>query len=183
MLREAASPHVLFFFFIFLHVLTFHFFFVTDSCRFKELTCAFKAPQRLILTCPASDRIWHARLARLIFRLDGLKWRKIHALNVLEILASKLFLLFGLFFLGISIWSSANLVFGAISWNWLKQHQQTNKQTNREEWVFTHTILYYHTHHFAKIWRLVTLFIKGLQYDVLRFLWYFLILQMKKGKH
>ena len=142
MLREAAPPHVLFFFFIFLHVLTFHFFFVTDSCRFKELTCAFKARQRLILKCPASDRIWHARLARLIFRLDGLKWRKIHALNVLEILASKLFLLFGLFFLGISIWSSANLLFGAISWNWLKQHQQTNKQ--RRVSIYTHyTLLSY----------------------------------------
>ena len=126
-----------YFFIIFLHVLTFHFFSVTDSCRFKERTCAFKAPQRLILTCPASDRIWHARLARLIFRLDGLKWRKIHALNVLEILASKLFLLFGLFFLGISIWSSANLLFGAISWNWLKQHQQTNKQTEKSEYLHT----------------------------------------------
>ena len=64
MLREAELLHMFYFFlYIFLHVLTFHFFFVTDSCRFKELTCAFKARQRLNLTCPARDRIWHARHA------------------------------------------------------------------------------------------------------------------------
>ena len=60
---EKLSSTCSIFLYIFLHVLTFHFLFVTDSCRFKELTCPFKARQRLILTCPACRKFWHARQA------------------------------------------------------------------------------------------------------------------------
>ena len=31
-----------------------------NSCRFKELSCAFRERQRIILACPACRRFWHA---------------------------------------------------------------------------------------------------------------------------
>ena len=55
----------------------------------------------------------------------------------------------------------------------------TNKQTEKSEYLHT---LYFIIIHIILPKFGGPLFIKGLQYDVLRFLWYFLILQMKKGR-